>query len=276
MAVRRHRQRVWFERWIREGYSVRQLSQQSGQPSMRLRRIIEYWLAHPPAVFPDLSRYRHLIVDTTYMCGRRWPLTVFMDAAANTVITGELGVHEAASAMGPYCARLARQGLNPFSITTDGQPRLLESLRQCWPQTILQRCLVHIQRQGLMWCRRRPTRADAQHLWRLFQKLTAIRTPAARDRWIDQLIAWEQRYGWKIALTPGHGRVFSDLKRARSLLVHALPEMFHFLEHSGIPNTTNGLEGYFSRLKMRYRQHRGLHPQRRHAYIQWFLYLSKR
>lgn len=241
-----------------------------------MRRIVQYWLGRSPQPIGDLSRYCHLLIDGTYLRGRRPAVTVVMDAMTNTVIAGAYDVHEASRGMRRFCARLAHQGLSPVSITTDGHPGLLAYLRAQWPRTILQRCLVHIQRQGLMWCRRRPSRTDAKILRRLFLSIPAIHTPEDRDRWIDQLIDWEQRYGWKIELTPGHGRVFSDLKRARSLLVHALPDMFHYLDHPGIAHTTNGLEGYFSRLKMRYRQHRGLSTKHRHAYIQWFLNLSPR
>ena len=59
-------------------------------------------------------------------------------------------------------------------------------------------------------------------------------------------------------MQPGKGKVFSDLKRARSMLVKAVPNMFHYLDDANIPKTTNALEGYYSRLKQRYRQHRGL------------------
>jgi len=255
---------------------MRQLHQQSGLTMRTLRRIIAYWLTRPTETLRDLSCYQHLVIDSTYLHGRHPAVTVVMDAATNTVITGRYGLHESHGAMATFCAEMACHGLSPFSITTDGQPKLLAHLRAQWPETILQRCLVHIQRQGLAWCRRQPARTDAQHLRRLFRQLTEIHTPQACDRWISQFIAWEQRYGWRIELTPEHGYVFSDLKRARSLIVHALPDMFHYLDHPNIVNHTNGLEGYFSRMKMRYRQHRGLSSEHKQSFIQWYLHLCPR
>src|SRR3989337_4239062 len=71
---------------------------------------------------------------------------------------------------------------------------------------------------------------------------------------------------------PERGRVFSDIKRAGSMLLKALPDMFHYLDNPKIPATTNGLEGYFSRLKAHYRQHRGLHPSKRANYFSWYFY----
>ena len=215
----------------------------------------------------DLTCYRHVMIDSTYLCGRRPAVTVVMEAVTNTVVAGVYDVHESAIRMAHFFTALAGRGLSPVSITTDGHPALLRYLRRQWPYAIRQRCLVHIQRQGLSWCRRRPVRPDAQQLRRLFASVTALRTVSDRDYWIDQFLDWEQRHGWRIDLTPEHGYLFSDLKRARSLIVRALPDMFHSLSAPAIAHTTNGIEGYFSRLKMRYRQHRGLSPKHRSSYI---------
>jgi transposase-like protein len=152
----------------------------------------------------------------------------------------------------------------------------MKVLRKLWPKIILQRCLVHIQRQGLSWCRRQPKRTDAKQLRDLFLQVMAVRTVADRNRFLAQLVRWEERYGQRIDSTPEYGWIFSDLKRARSMLVKALPDMFHYLKDSKIPTSTNGLEGYFGRLKQKYRQHRGLAPQHREAYFRWFFHLCPR
>jgi len=71
-------------------------------------------------------------------------------------------------------------------------------------------------------------------------------------------------------------RVFNDIKRARSMLRYALPDMFHYLDDAHISTTTNGLEGYFSRLKSHYRQHRGLSPRKRPNYFAWYFHFTPR
>ena len=88
--------------------------------------------------------------------------------------------------------------------------------------------------------------------------------------------AWERRFGLRIAQSPETGWVFSDLKRARSMLLAALPDMFRYLDDTHIPRTTNALEGYFGRLKQRYRQHRGLARHNRDAYFRWYVHLCPR
>jgi len=58
---------------------------------------------------------------------------------------------------------------------------------------------------------------------------------------MELIVQWEEKYGRYIDVQPEKGRVFSDIKRARSMLMKALPYMFHYLDNPDIPFTTNGL-----------------------------------
>ena len=151
---------------------------------------------------------------------------------------------------------------------------MIRVLKALWPDAVIQRCLVHIQRQGLSWCRNSPKTPYARQLRKIFLQVTKIDTSKDREAFINLFIDWEDRHGTEISARKEKGRVFSDIKRARSMLTHALPNMFHYLDDPKIPTTTNGLEGYFSRLKSHYRQHLGLRPHRRANYFAWFFYLK--
>jgi hypothetical protein len=197
-----------------------------------------------------------------------------MDAARNEVVAGEFGVREnSVPQLASFLEPLKGAGMELKSCTVDGNPQAMRAFRAIWPDIVLQRCLVHVQRQGLMWCRRDPRRADARQLRKLFLRVTGIRDAAGRDRFLRDLAGWERRYGCRIAAGPERGRVFSDLKRARSMLLRALPDMFHYLDDPEIPWSTNALEGYFSRLKSHYRVHRGLKPGKRKQYFKWFFHV---
>ena len=276
LLTRRSRQRVWFERWICEGYSVRQLSAQSGYSVSTVRRIIKYWLVQPPNNTVSLTECRYLVVDGTYLQGRDNSIVVLMDAERNEVLAGAYGIKEGQSSMIRLCEVLAQCGLSPLGITIDGNPFLHAGLRSVWPSAVFQRCLVHVQRQGLSWCRRNPSRRDARRLRKLFQQVPAIRSNAQREKFMSDWNDWEQRYGWRIAESPERGWVFSDLKRARSMLVRALPFMFTFLKLTNIARSTNLAEGYFGRMKQQYRQHRGLAEINRKRYFGWYFHLKRR
>lgn len=273
---RRLRQRVWFERWISEGYSVRQLSQQSGYSASTIRRILTHWLSKSPPESTVFSGCRYLVIDGTYLQSRECSLVVFMDVERGEVLHGAYDVAEESRSMLELCRLLFARGLSPEVITLDGNRQLAAHLRAVWPSAKHQRCLVHVQRQGLSWCRRNPSRRDAQRLRRLFPLITRIETVTDRDNFLAKWLDWEQRYGQRIARQPERGWVFSDLKRARSMLARALPEMFTYLEYPGIARTTNAVEGYFGRMKQHYRQHRGLAKSNRKNYFSWYFHLKKR
>ena len=270
---KRLRSFVWFQRWLVEGYTLRQLARQSVHSVSTIRRIIEYWLQQPPpGPHPSLGQSVYAIVDGTFINRRKGILAV-MNATNHTMLHGAYNVSEQPQDLGALFQCLAQQGLSLEYATIDGNPALSQALRRQWPTVVLQRCLVHIQRQGLSWCRRTPKRTDAKHLRRIFLDVTTIHSLLDRKHFLKRVDAWEQTYGTHIAVTPEHGYVFSDLKRARSMLLAALPNMFHYLNNPIIATSTNALEGYFSRLKQRYRQHRGLAQRHRPAYFQWYLSL---
>lgn len=235
----KHQQRrVWFVRWIVEGYTIRQLAAQSGYRPRTLRRVIAYWLDRPPARRLDCSASRSRLFDGTVLAHRKGVFAV-MDAGRFAVVAAAPEIAEPPAHLQPFCATLAPHGLAPLRATVDGTPHVLRLLRRLWPTIRMQRCLVHIQRPGLSWCRRQPKRRDAQHLRTLFRQIMAIHTVADREQFVAQVQSGEQRYGARRAGAAEPGWVVSDLKRARSLLLAALPDMFHYLDDPAIPKSTN-------------------------------------
>ena len=196
-----------------------------------------------------------------------------MNAKDHNVITGQYEISENSQPqLRSFFEPLIAKGLSPRSCTADGNPRVIRILKTLWPNIVIQRCIVHVQRQGLMWCRQNPQRFDAKELRHIFLQVPCIKSHKQKNHFLEQVHKWELLYGIYIDAQPEHGKVFSDLKRARSMLLKAIPHMFHFLDDPSIPPTTNGLEGYFARLKQHYRHHRGMAPSKRHNYFQWYFH----
>jgi len=261
---------------VKEGYSIRQLAQQSGYSQITLRRIIHYWLSRPPQQSIDLVCFKHRVIDGSYVEGRHSAVVVIADPTRNCVVAGWYGLKEGEARMTALCRALAERGLQPVSVTIDGLKQVQSMLLSVWPEVIIQRCLVHIQRQGLAWCRHQPKRIDTQQLRALFRRTMAIGSLSERDLFIADWRYWQERYGPIITASAEKGWTFGDLKRARSVLTNALPHMFCYLDNPHIPHSTNWIESYFSRLKARYRQHRGLAVHHRTNYFAWYFKLCQK
>jgi len=197
-----------------------------------------------------------------------------MNAENRQLIVGITDCPESMRALVPFFASLKEKGMSPQTATIDGNTHVFKALRAIWPKITIQRCLVHIQRQGLSWCRERPKRTDAKKLRMLLLRVSKIHTHDKRRSFLNDLGKWEAIYGHRIESTSRKGWVSTDLQQARKMLLRAVPFMFHYLDEPKIPNTTNALEGYYARLKDKYRQHRGLSPKHQNAFFQWYVKLQ--
>ena len=269
---------------MQEGYSVRELSAMSQRSPSSIRRIIHYWLAQAPP--RDEARWKtrmsqchHVIVDGTIL-RRKSSEAVYavMESCSHELLYGAYGIREGASDLQRVYGQLAQAGLHPKSATLDGNPQQAKYLSLQWPEIRLQRCIVHVQRQGLRWCRRNPKRTDGKHLRKLFLDLSMVKTPAQQKYFSHQVNQWDQRFGRSIqqARRITGGWVFSDLALAARMIVRSLPDLFHFIHDADISSSTNPLEGYFSRVKEKYRRHGGLAPRHRDLYFQWYFFLHPR
>lgn len=214
---------------------------------------------------------KHLLLDGTYFKHENC-LMVAMDNKSGNIIASNYCTRENYELTFDLLEELSAKGINPRSVTIDGNLSVIRAIRKVYPNIIIQRCLVHIQRQGLSWLRRFPKNEPAQELRWILLSLLKIKTKREKDGFINDFDVWEKKYGRIVSSLPSDNKVFGDLQRARSLIIHALPDMFHYLEDREIPHTTNKLEGYFSILKTRYRQHRGMSKKHRENYFKWYVY----
>ena len=265
---------TWFEQWITEGYSVRELAKMQNCSQSTVKRVIKCWLERAPKQCENnLENIKHIVLDGTFLRRRRG-IYAAMDSETNKLIYATVNVRETASDLLAFYSKLSEAGLNPESATIDGNTAQFKQLKSFWPEIKLQRCIVHVQRQGLSWCRRNPKRTDAKYLRELFLKLTEVKTKQQSQRFIKAIYAWENRFSSAIESSTNRGWVFSDLIRARSMLIKSLPNLFNYIDNPKITRTTNALEGYFSRVKELYRLHRGLSKNHKTNYFKWYFYLK--
>ena len=174
----------------------------------------------------------------------------------------------------PWFLNLKKQGLNPRYITTDGERSVIRAIKKVWPNVKIQRCLFHIQREGMRWLRTYPKTPAGIELRYLLKTLCCIRTVKERNWFIRIYYQWRNQYE-KFVMSLSKTQVaFKDLKRTMSLIDNALPDMFFYLKNPNVPSTTNLLENFHSRLKADYQRHRGLTEKNKILYLSWYCFFK--
>lgn len=196
---------------------------------------------------------------------------ILMDALSQTIVMSAYVDKESYHNAYPLFTRLKEQGLNPYSVTTDGHLKIIEAFKSVWPNIIIQRCLYHIQRQGLSWLRMFP---KTQAAWELRRILLILIPCKEQNDFINAYDQWFLKHKNFVQLLPSTTVAFKDLKRTMSLIQNAIPNMYHFLKNHLIQSTTNKLESFYSRLKADIRRHRGLSEKHKIAYLNWYCYFK--
>ena len=140
-----------------------------------------------------------------------------------------------------------------------------------WPKAHIQRCLFHIQREGMRWLRTHPKTQAGKELRHLLSTLCHVKSFKERKAFIRAFEQWLERHNEFVQSLPKTEVAFKDLRRTIVLIKNALPDMFRYFGHS-LPATTNALESFYSRLKADYRRHRGLSQNNKIGYLKWYCY----
>lgn len=197
-----------------------------------------------------------------------------MDIQSQNVISNIYAHKEGFNATSPWFNKLKEQGLNPLYIVMDGEISTMKAFNFIWPNIKIQRCLWHIQREGMRWLRTIPKTQAGKELRILLSTLCAIKTIKEQNIFIENYKNWGIKYKDFVKSLSKKNIAFKDIKRTMTLITNALPNMFHYLKEPIIPSTTNLLEGYYSRLKADYFKHRGLTQKHKIHYLKWYSFLK--
>jgi hypothetical protein len=267
-----------FRKWVIGKYTLKELSRESKKSIDTLRILFKKFLDDPPKpqVKPNLKC--HLTIDGTYF-KNNFCLLNYYDNDLKRLQYYRTVERE------NYCDYLSdleflkQVGLNIVSITSDGQKGLIKAVDNVFPNVIHQRCIIHIQRLSLAYLTRNPKTQAGIILRQLVKHLHKIDNHDKRDYWIFFFNEWCKKCNdfLKDRSISASGRKWYThklLRRTRSLIKNALPDMFHYLDNCHIPKSTNGLESRFSYLKNNLKIHRGLNRKNRRSFIIWYNYFK--
>ena len=214
-----------------------------------------------------------MVYDATYF-HKDGCLLNLMDATNQKIIAHLYVGKESFKEAYPWFSSLKSWGLSPSFITTDGERSILRAMSLVWPNAQQQRCLYHLQREGMRWLRTHPKTEAGKKLRTLLSRLSRIKTDSERGTFTGDYAAWISQYRDYVRFLPRTTVASKDLKRTMVLINNALPDMFYYLQDGCVHSTTNALESFHSRLKADYQRHRGLSKEHRIQYVNWYCYFE--
>ncbi len=275
--VRQSREFVWFKRWVLERQTYRLLSHVSGQSERTLKRKFNGYLQQAPIV-PIKSKARsHLLIDGTYFSNGLC-LVLYQDNDIKYSQLYRFTDRERYEEIREDLENLKALGVDIESVTCDGHRAIIKAVKRAYPNAVLQRCLVHIQRMALVWLTEHPKTQAAWHLRELVSVIHRIETQEQRTLWLWGFYLWDKEHKAFLSeyvINPLTGRKWYKHRRVRSvrfLIIQALPNMFHYLNNPLIPKSTNSIEAFFKHLKLHLQVHGGLTLKHRKEFIKWYLF----
>jgi transposase-like protein len=151
----------------------------------------------------------------------------------------------------------------PAYAVVDGHQGLRRAILERWPKILIQRCHAHVLREMRGFLTLNPKLKASIDLRILVEDLRCIKTRRQKRRWVHRLYRWRRKYESflkeKTNTPDGHWRfTHRRLRRARSHIVNALPDLFRYIRDHRVPKTSNQLEGGVnSPIKDLVRKHRG-------------------
>ena len=242
-----------------------------------LQNIFKYFLDNPPIQKIRSNDNCHLIIDGTYTSD--FCILNYLDNDLKYLQFYNIVKRENYNNYVADLELLKQSGLNIVSITSDGQKGLIKAINRVFPNIIHQRCIIHVQRMSLIYLTRFP-KTDAGITFRYWvKKLHEINSYEKRDFWIMQFSGWCRKYDSFLkekseSLSGRKWYTHKLLRRTRSLIKNALPNIFYYLDNPEIPKSSNGLECRFSYLKNNLAIHRGLTKKNRRNFILWYNYFK--
>ena len=208
-------------------------------------------------------------MDTTYF-GRTFGVMVFMNSFTGQVLYKQYVKHETNALYLQGIEEIVRRGITVQSIICDGRKGIFELFSDIPGQL----CQFHQVQIITRYLTRKPHLEAAMELRSLTLKLTKTN----KESFTGQLQIWKDKWHQFLnerSISATTGRSFYTHKRLRSAyfsLKRNMPHLFVFEEYKelGIPNTTNMLDGTFSDLKNKLRNHNGLNINRKKRFIDEF------
>lgn len=240
-----------------------------------LRRRIAWCWDIQPRLGPAETIYHAVLVDGIWIGS--WCLLIALSDTGR-VLAWQWCARESTAAW----TALLEQVPAPAVIVSDGGSGLPSALRRCWPDTMHQRCLFHLQLNITRHLTRNPRTTAGRALRGLALQLSEVWDQDQAIAWQIQLDQWWQAYGHltreRTMFRNGQWGYTHDRLRKAWLLLRGVARngtLFTYVTY-GNPRTTSPLEGGINApIRDLLRHHRGMSEQHRRRAVEWFLVLHE-
>lgn len=241
------------------------------------RRAERFWALWP---LPERTGEVHdvVFVDGLYVARK---LVVLIACTHEHVLAWHLAESECSQAWAALMLKVAP----PAMVVTDGGSGFAKARRAVWPETRVQRCLVHVARQVMRKTTMSPRTDAGKELLGLAKRLTRVEGADAAAEWLAAYAGWcaeWERFLREFTLKDGRKQyVHERLRSARHSLNRLVGDgtMFTFVEmaeeRGGSWDSTNNVieGGVNAQIRLMLRHHRGLRTTRRVKAVFWWCYL---
>lgn len=287
-------QAKWFKAfitWLTSGQSLTCIAQQHGISAKTLQRRFRcFWYIQPPVPVDCQRVYDQVFIDGTYFNTK----CLLVAADLNHVISWFWCYTEDSWSY----SRLLDTMAPPRIATIDGHHGTQKALRTIWPETKIQRCLVHVQRNIQRATGRNPSSAMGKALRKLSQDLLKVHNLDQAAQWSVNLHNFGRVFRHQlneksyVKDTPieqipvskrnnkrwwythyVHRRAYNQLEKLANNQ-HLFAFLTEASESKELKRTTNSLEGGVnSQIKKFMYDHRGLRDEHQRIACDWWLYL---
>lgn len=208
-------------------------------------------------------------MDTTYW-GRNLGVMLFRDSVKKENLLKYYVKNETIKQFVDGIRELQKRGFIIRGIVCDGKPGLLKIFES---EIIIQMCQFHQKQIIKRYLTSKPKLEASKELWIIVDKLISTNKEEFTKELEEWYIKWQNFYNERTK-NQETGKSFYTHKRLRSAyksLVKNTPFLFNYIDKEDIPNTTNGIDGVFSDLKSKLRNHNGLTIERKKKLIDKYL-----
>jgi transposase-like protein len=199
------------------------------------------------------------VFDGKFLFGRKYTLGILYDATTDKPITACVMKSECYKYIHPWLQDLKSNGLNPISITLDGNKGSCKAFSDAFDGIRIQRCLFHVCMQLGMWLRHKPKILLAIELKNILDMLNSAYTKEQLQLFLHAYTKLKTDRAEDLKCLDTKDKVESDLAKCFSLLDNSLKYLDPFLIDGNIARTTSPLEGYNKKIQdIRGFRHNGL------------------